>query len=251
VATVPGINFDRVASVYDETRGGQRRGDSFAASIAPWVVGSRVVELGVGTGVIGLGLRRHGIDALGVDLSAGMLTVARDRLGSRVVRADVDRLPLSASVDTAFLVWVLQLVEDPFTTLAEAARVVRPGGHVIAILNHSGYEPGDEIAQAIEGLAPLRARRRHRADRATLTSAAVSGLTLIADDFTPWDEFTGTVTEEIEAIEGRIWSSLFDVDDETWATVVEPVLAQLRALPDPDRPRTRRNRHPLLVWQRT
>ena len=54
--------------------------------------------------------------------------------------------------------------------------------------------------------------------------------------------------EEIANIEGRIYSSLFDVDDATWVTVVEPVLDRLRALEDPDLPRDRRNRHPLLVW---
>jgi hypothetical protein len=41
---------------------------------------------------------------------------------------------------------------------------------------------------------------------------------------------------------------MFDVDDATWISVVEPVLERLRSLPDPDRPRLRRNRHPLLVW---
>ena len=41
---------------------------------------------------------------------------------------------------------------------------------------------------------------------------------------------------------------MFDLDDTTWTAVVEPVLQQLRALPDPDRPRVRRNRHPLLTW---
>ena len=55
-------------------------------------------------------------------------------------------------------------------------------------------------------------------------------------------------TAEADAIERRIYSSLFDVDDEAWARVVVPVIDALRALPDPDRPRRRRNRHPLLAW---
>jgi hypothetical protein len=57
-----------------------------------------------------------------------------------------------------------------------------------------------------------------------------------------------TVADQIHGIENRIYSSMFDVDDATWARVVEPVLERLRALPDPHLPYVRRNRHPLLVW---
>jgi SAM-dependent methyltransferase len=163
--------------------------------------------------------------------------------------ADADELPLpDGTADTAYFVWVLQLVEDPVRTLAEAARVVRPGGRVVTVLSNAEVDPVDEIAAIIAGLAPL---RTGRTGPDALAGTAIPGLTLAERTFTPWDEFTGTAAEEIAAIEGRIWSSLFDVDDATWAAVVEPVLARLRSLPDPERPRARRNRHPLLVWTRT
>ena len=243
---VPGTSFDQVASIYDATRGGERRGNSFADALSRWVVGPTVVELGIGTGVIASGLRRHGIDPLGFDLSEAMLRSAIARLGERVGIADVDRLPLADDcADSAYFVWVLQLVDDPIATLTEAARVVRPGGRVIAILSNSEFDPADEIAGIIDGLAPLRAERL---DRNQILDADLSGLTLAHKGYTPWDGFPSTITDEIDHIENRIYSSLFDVDDATWAAVVEPVLAQLRAMPEPDRPRERRNRHPLLVW---
>jgi ubiquinone/menaquinone biosynthesis C-methylase UbiE len=91
---MPGTSFDRVASIYDATRGGERRGESFADALAPWIIGPTVVELGVGTGVIANGLRRHGIDPVGLDLSESMLRLAVDRLGKRVAIAEVDALPL-------------------------------------------------------------------------------------------------------------------------------------------------------------
>lgn len=245
---MPGINFDRVAEIYDATRGGERRGNAFAGSIAPWIVGSCVVELGVGTGVIALGLRQHGIDPLGVDLSAGMLRAAHGRLGAKVALADVDELPFAdGSVDSVLLVWVLQLVDDPVVTLREAARVLRPGGRVIALPSTAEYESDDELAGILAPLGALRAHRRPVADLRALVGPA---LDLVHDGFTDWDEFDQAPSEEIENIEGRRWSSLFDVDDATWTAVVEPVLTRLHALPDPDRPRTRRNRHPLLVWER-
>lgn len=243
---MPGTSFDRVAGVYDETRGGERRGDRFADDLAPWIAGPTVVELGIGTGVIANGLRRHGIDVVGVDLSDAMMRSAVARIGPRVALADVDRLPLAdRSVDAALIVWVLQLVPEPLATLAEAARVVRPGGRVIAILSNGEYGPDDEIAPIFDGLAALRAERLGRDE---VAAAHLPGMTLEHRGFTGWDEFTSSVTEQIDGIEKRIYSSMFDLDDATWATVVEPVLEQLRTLPDPDRPRLRRNRHPLLVW---
>ncbi len=241
-----GTSFDQVAAIYDQTRGGERRGDHFADALAPWIVGPTVVELGIGTGVIAKGLQRHGIDVVGFDLSDAMMRQALGRVGSRVVVADVDRLPLSDEcADTAYFVWVLQLVDDPIATLEEAARIVRPGGRVIAILSNSEFDPADEIATIIDGLAPLRAERLGRNQ---IVEADLSRLSLVHHGSTPWDRFPSTVADEIDHIENRIYSSLFDVDDATWAAVVEPVLTQLRAFSDPDRPRERRNRHPLLVW---
>ena len=243
---MPGTSFDRVAAIYDETRGGQRRGDHFADDLTGWIAGPRVVELGIGTGVIAHGLQRHDLDVVGVDLSAPMMRTAVGRIGERVAVADVDRLPFAdGSVDTAFFVWVLQLVPDPTASLSEAARVVRPGGRVITILSNGEYAPGDEMADIFDGLAAL---RPERLTREQLVAADVAGLSLEHQGFTAWDEFPSSVTDQIEGIEHRIYSSMFDVDDATWSAVVEPVLEQLRALPDPDRPRQRRNRHPLLVW---
>jgi SAM-dependent methyltransferase len=244
--TVPGTSFDRVADIYDATRGGERRGASFADSLAPWIAGPTVVELGVGTGAIAHGLRRHGIDVVGFDLSEPMMRHAAHRIGQRVAVADVDELPLADDcVDTAFFVWVLQLVPDPIATLAEAARVVRPGGRVVTILSTAEYDAGDEIAPVMDRLTVL---RPDRLTRTQVVHAEIPGLALDHDGDTGWDEFPSTVSQQIDGVENRIYSSLFDIDDTTWARVVAPVLEQLRALPEPDRPRRRRTRHPLLVW---
>ena len=208
-----------------------------------------MVELGVGTGVIANGLRSHGLDVVGFDLSEAMMRTAIDRIGPRVAMADADQLPVAGStIDTAFLVWVLQLVDDPAITLSEAARVVRPGGRVIAITSGPEYGDDDEIARIMDGLEPVRQMRLGQG--AAITSSR-PGLELVHHGFTTWDDFESTPAVEADAISDRIYSSLFDVDDHTWRRVVVPVIEQLRALPEPDRARRRRNRHPLLVWNVT
>lgn len=246
---MPGASFDRVADHYDRSRGGERRGRAFAAALGPWITGPRVAELGIGTGAIAVDLHERGLRVTGFDLSAPMMSAALRRIGARVTVADVDRLPAADDVfDTAIFVWVLQLVDDPEASLREAARVVRPGGRILAVLAEADHDPDDEIATILAGLAPLRRRGRGLDPRGT---SIPSALTPLHRGHTPWQEFAGTPAEQIRLIERRGYSSLFDVTDDEWQEVVEPVLDRLRALPDAERPRPRRNRHPLLVWDVT
>jgi SAM-dependent methyltransferase len=70
--------------------------------------------------------------ASGIDLSAGMLAKAAAR-GLPVAQASATALPIAtASVDVAYSFKVLAHIPDIKTALAEMARVVRPGGWVLA-----------------------------------------------------------------------------------------------------------------------
>ncbi len=91
--------FDQLAEHYDETRGGERRGDEYAAEIdLELPPGDGIIlEIGVGTGVVALGLRRRGRKVVGLDLSAPMLSRAMERLGPALVRSDA----LCMSIATA------------------------------------------------------------------------------------------------------------------------------------------------------
>ena len=126
--------FDEIAPVYDETRGGESRGDEYAADIdrlLPEGPGT-VLEIGVGTAVVSLGLRRRGRTVVGVDLSGPMLARAAARLGPSVVQGDALELPVRAGgVDHAVAVWVIHDVTDPDRLLQEAARILRSGGKLV------------------------------------------------------------------------------------------------------------------------
>ncbi len=85
--------FDELAEQYDQTRGGEGRGDEYAADLDAVLPRGRgvVLDVGVGTGVVALGLARRGRAVLGLDVSAPMLARARPpRCPSRARRRDGD-----------------------------------------------------------------------------------------------------------------------------------------------------------------
>ncbi|OXM48148.1 SAM-dependent methyltransferase [Amycolatopsis thailandensis] len=99
-----------------------------------------VLEVAVGTG-LNLPLYPDGIELTGIDLSDGMLAIARgraERLGHPVTlhQADAHDLPFDAgSFDTVVCTLGLCAIPDDGKALREMARVLRPGGRLI-LLDH-------------------------------------------------------------------------------------------------------------------
>ncbi|HEY0988753.1 MAG TPA: methyltransferase domain-containing protein [Kofleriaceae bacterium] len=97
-----------------------------------YAAGKVALEVGCGTGLILERTARFARRAMGIDLSAGMLARARQR-GLAVVQASATALPFAtASVDVAYSFKVLPHIPDIEGALREMARVVRPGGWVLA-----------------------------------------------------------------------------------------------------------------------
>lgn len=102
------------------------------AAARPLAVGARVLEAGCGTGMILKEIAPVARVAVGLDLSPGMLAQARAR-GLSVVHGSVTDLPFSdGEFDLAYSFKVLAHVEQIGRAMAELARVVRAGGHVVA-----------------------------------------------------------------------------------------------------------------------
>jgi ubiquinone/menaquinone biosynthesis C-methylase UbiE len=102
------------------------------AATLPFASGARVLEAGCGTGLILKEVAPLARRAVGIDLSTGMLQRARAR-GLDVVHGSVTDLPFGdAEFDLAYSFKVLAHVERIERAMGELARVVRPGGHVIA-----------------------------------------------------------------------------------------------------------------------
>jgi demethylmenaquinone methyltransferase / 2-methoxy-6-polyprenyl-1,4-benzoquinol methylase len=95
-----------------------------------------VLDVASGTGLVAAELLRRGFRVTALDQSAEMLAVARARLDGRaeLVEASAEALPFAdASFDHLTFTYLLRYVDDPGATLAELARVVRPGGVVASL----------------------------------------------------------------------------------------------------------------------
>ena len=100
-----------------------------------------VADLGCGEGYLTLEASRWATRVIAVDHSATVLTRARRRWRARRrvrnvdwKRGELEKLPLrDASVDVALLSQALHHARDPQRALAEAARIVVPGGRVLML----------------------------------------------------------------------------------------------------------------------
>lgn len=106
-----------------------------AALLDPaWTVG----DLGCGTGQTTAALAPFVGSVISVDESSAMLAAARKRLDARdnveLRSGRLEDLPVDdASLDAAVLSLVLHFVVDPARVIAEAARVLRPGGRLLVV----------------------------------------------------------------------------------------------------------------------
>jgi SAM-dependent methyltransferase len=116
------------------------------------------LDIGTGTGRLLELVAPQAERAIGVDMSRDMLALARARLAERgladraaVRQADMYRLPFAdAAFDAVALQMVLHYADDPAAALAEAARILKPGGTLLV----ADLAPHDDAA--------LMARQAHR-----------------------------------------------------------------------------------------
>ena len=246
------IAFDRAAGYYDETRGIPAEVEEQAADRVEAAVGptGHLLEVGVGTGRVSLPLHRRGRDLVGIDLSGPMLDRYRAKAAAAglpapvLLRGDATRLPLrDACVDAVLEVHVLHLVPDWERALAEARRVLAPGGVVLIGRgsSHRGREgPRAETLRRFDQLA----RALGGGPRAVGTgddSTKVAGLVALGGTAEPlepvvWEQ-RETYGEALAAIERRVFSHAWRLPDEIFQTATRRLRAEIEAAhPDLDRP---------------
>jgi SAM-dependent methyltransferase len=122
-------------ALYQETEGPDPRDVAFSA-IAE-LVPRRVLEVGGGPGELSDRMTRElGADVSFVDISPRMVELARARGIADARVGDVQDLPFGdGRFDLAVAAWMLFHVRDLDTGLEELARVLKPGGRLVAVTN--------------------------------------------------------------------------------------------------------------------
>ena len=145
-------------------------------TVADWPVGS-AVDIGCGSGGNAGVLAELGWSVTGLEYSPTGARIARSR-GLPVVRGDGTRLPFAdASTDLVISTDVFEHIEDDAAVAAEAARILRPGGHaVIAVPAGPDLWSGHDVA-----LGHVR-----RYTRPTL-SAVLERAGLVVDELWSWN----------------------------------------------------------------
>lgn len=162
---------------------------------------ARVLEVGVGTGRIAYPVLEAGCRVVGFDISAEMLREVGGgkrplSLAFPLLQADMHTLPFCANAfDAVLAVHVLHLARDLSQTLAQIARVLRPGGAFIQ---------GDDWIDPQSVVGRLRDELRQRAlalsPNLRPPAAGISKQTLLA-------ELGGDEVSEVVAAEWTTWIS--------------------------------------------
>jgi ubiquinone/menaquinone biosynthesis C-methylase UbiE len=95
----------------------------------------RALDAACGTGAVSQQLVSRGHDVVGVDISQAMLSLAREAVPeARFIAGDLTQLPLpDRDVDHLVCSLALTHLNDLQPFFAEAARVMRPGGHLLLV----------------------------------------------------------------------------------------------------------------------
>ncbi|HET7034462.1 MAG TPA: methyltransferase domain-containing protein [Thermomicrobiaceae bacterium] len=173
--------FDGVAGRYDADFSRQQLGRWLRAAV--WRVlgdavapGQQALDLGCGTGEDALWLAGRGVQVTALDASAGMLAVAREKAQSAALmdrisfaQADLNELPAAhlpeGGFDGAYADFgPLNCVADRPALGAELARLIRPGGRLVAVVMGPlcPWEVAWYIAHGHPRTAARRLRRRVR-----------------------------------------------------------------------------------------
>ncbi|MGH2864547.1 MAG: class I SAM-dependent methyltransferase [Solirubrobacteraceae bacterium] len=110
---------------------------ALVSAVAPRA-GERVLDVATGTGMVAAELlSRARCSVVGIDQSAEMLAGARVRFAAaesgrvELLEGQAEALPFAdASFDALTFTYLLRYVDDPAATVAELARVLRPGGRI-------------------------------------------------------------------------------------------------------------------------
>ena len=177
--------YQRLSRFYDLMEGlAESRYRPWREKLWKLVRGTRVLEVGVGTGK-NMPFWPKGIRMTAIDLTPGMLEFAHRRAKALGLNADIrlgDAQWLDfpdASFDAAIATFVFCSVPDPVLGLRELKRVVRPGGQVLLLEHMRSANP--VLGALMDTVNPLVVRMMGaNVNRRTVENVRASGLQIEA-----------------------------------------------------------------------
>lgn len=152
--------FDRVAAAFGEQILPGRTWEGLSRAILRLAPAGNYADLGIGDGLLTLMLAQVANNVTAVDLSPEMLKQLELRANRRglhnitFVEADIEELPLPADdFDVVVLSQALHHAQQPSRALAEARRILKPGGRllVIELLAHNESWVKEQLQHAHQG----------------------------------------------------------------------------------------------------
>ncbi|MEU6743664.1 class I SAM-dependent methyltransferase [Streptosporangium sandarakinum] len=217
--------FDQAADYYDETRDldpTARR--SLTDILLEEVKGKQCLEVGVGTGLVGLALSRRGVPIVGADLSSRMLARLAGKFDRPhemgLVQADATKLPFRrASFDAVLSSQMLHLVDDWRRVLKECIGVLRPGGLLLIDLGNepdSGWGgPWREVGRRFWEFARPEGRRMPEVWTDGLVDAELSNMGWIGRGLRKVTAFEHrSLGDIIDRLDAGLWSACWPLPED-------------------------------------
>jgi len=227
-------SFDRAASYYDQTR---PLPESIAEPGMQAILditgpSARVLEVGTGTGRIGIPLLERGLDLFGCDLSSKMLRRLHEKFpAARIAQADATVLPFpSAHFEAVVTVHVLHLIPFWHDVLREIRRVLTPEGTYLNVTTwgSTGISIRERLRLhwrdwlATRGLTVRNPGMQDHVDFAQAVESQGGHLTEIEVLRYP---IRFVLREELERYASRILSDTWDISDDIFEESVQDLQA--------------------------
>ncbi len=244
------VAFDRAVDYYDQTRGYapgvEQQAIRAVADALNLASDDRVLEVGVGTGRVGLPLSRLGYRYHGVDLSLPMMLKLREKMqpGDQlpIVQGDATMLPYkNAAFKGVVVVHVFHLVSDVRMMAAEIKRVLPAGAPLVAIgdsrSSNSQHDLLDELHDKMDDLLTAagyqkveEASNSPRRNWPNVLSILQEMSNQPVEDYTAfsWQQ-TRTLSQAYDWFTRRIWSGHWEIPDQFFQPAIQKLGQWLHA----------------------
>jgi ubiquinone/menaquinone biosynthesis C-methylase UbiE len=172
--------------------------------------GSGVLDVGCGTGATAVFLSEHlEADVTGIDLHPRMVERAKERVKAcdkpaKIIQASAEQLPFQTDTFDCLLSESVTAFTDVERSAPEYFRVLRPGGHLMAIemtIEHPIDKRDQQLIQSVYGVNSLYTEENwleiwKRAGFTQVTVLPVSQFRNVTGDALPTYNFTSEIDEE-------------------------------------------------------